>query len=137
MTTLDLKTEYILHYRNLNQAVKYGLKLKRIHRALKFNQRQWLKPYIDLNSNMRKKAKNDIEKNLFKLMNNAVFGKTMENVRKHTDVKVVSQWGGRYGAEALIAKPNFHSCSIFKENLVAVQLTRTEVYLKKMIYVGL
>ena len=137
MTTLDSKNEYILHYRNLKQALKYGLKLKRIHRALKFNQRPWLKPYIDLNSNMRKKAKNDFEKNLFKLMNNAVFGKTMENVRKHTEVKLVSHWGGRYGAEALIAKPNFHSCSMFKEDLVAVQITKTEVYLNKPIYVGL
>ena len=86
---------------------------------------------------MRKKAKNDFEKNLFKLMNNAVFSKTMENVRKHVDVKPVNHWGGPYGAEAMIAKHNFHSCSIFKENLVAVQHTKTEVYLNKPIYVGL
>ena len=70
-------------------------------------------------------------------MKNAVFGKTMENVRKHTDVKLVSHWGGRYGAEALIAKPIFRSCSIFKEDFVAVQLKKTEVYVNKPIYVGL
>ena len=137
MTTLDLKTEYILHYRNLKQALKYGLNLKHIYRALKVNQRPWLKPYIDLNSDMRNKAKNDFEKNLFKLMNNAVFGKTTENVGKYTDVKLVSHWGGRYGAKAMIAKPNFHSCSIFKEDLVAVQLEKAEIHLNKPIYVGL
>ena len=86
---------------------------------------------------MRKKAKNDFEKNLSKLMNNAVFGKAMENGRKHVDVKFVKHWGGRYGAEAMIAKHNFHSWSIFKKNLVTVHLTKTEVYLSKPIYVGL
>ena len=70
-------------------------------------------------------------------MKNAVFGKTIENVRKHTDVKLVSHWRGRYGAEALTAKPNFHSCSTFKEDIVAVQITKTELYLNKPIYIGL
>lgn len=137
MTTYDSKSRYILHYRNLKQALKYGLELRHIHRVLKFGQSPWLKSYIDLNSDMRKQAKNDFEKNLFKLMNNVVFGKTMENVRKHVDVKLVTHWEGRYGAEALIAKPNFHSRSVFDENLAAMQLTKTEVYLNKPIYVGL
>ncbi|XP_067214605.1 uncharacterized protein [Linepithema humile] len=70
-------------------------------------------------------------------MNNAVFGKTMENVRNHTDVRLVTQWEGRYGAEAMIAKPNFHSRSVFSENLIAVELRKLEVKFDKPIYVGM
>ena len=74
--------------------------------------------YIKLNTNFRTRAKNNFEKNLYKLMNNAVFGKIIENVRNH--VKLLTKWDGRYGAEAMIAKPNFHSRSVFVENLIAV-----------------
>ena len=74
---------------------------------------------------------------LYKLFNNAVYGKTIESERKRVDVKLVNKWEGRYGAEALISKPNFHSLSIFDENLVAVQLSRTTISIQKPIYVGL
>ncbi|XP_071579723.1 uncharacterized protein [Temnothorax nylanderi] len=74
---------------------------------------------------------------MYKLMNNAVFGKTMENVRDHVDVRLVTRWDGRYGAEAMIAKPNFHSRSVFAEDLIAVELRRLEVRLNKPIYVGM
>ena len=81
------KKNYVVHIRSSKKALNYGSKLKKVHRIIELNQESWLKPYIDMNIELRKIAKNDFEKDFFKLMNNAVFGKTMENVRKHRDIK--------------------------------------------------
>ena len=87
---LQNKKRYVVHIKSLKQALNHGLKLKNIYRIIEFNQKAWLKRYIDMNTELRKLAKDDFEKDLFKLMNNAVFGKTMENIRKHRDIKLVA-----------------------------------------------
>ena len=82
VANLKDKTEYVIHITNLKQALNHGLELQKVHRIIKFNQKAWLNPCIDENTDLRKKEKNDFEKYLFKLMNNAVLCKTMENVKK-------------------------------------------------------
>ena len=103
---LHNKEKYVVHIKSLKQAFNHGLKLKKINRIIEFNQKAWLKPYIDMNTELRKLAKDDFEKDLFKLMNNAVFGKTMENIRKHRDIKLVTTDKKR---NKLVSEPNYHT----------------------------
>ncbi|XP_070526956.1 uncharacterized protein [Cardiocondyla obscurior] len=95
LATLYDKKRYVIHYRNLQLCTCHGLRVTKVYRALRFTQSAWLRDYIELNTRHRTRATNDFKKNLFKLMNNAVFGKTMENVRNRVDVRLLSQWDGR------------------------------------------
>ena len=111
------KKNYVVHIRSLKQALNHGLILKKVHRVIQFNQEAWLKPYIDMNTELRKQAKNYFEKAFFKLMNNAVFGKTMENVRMHRDIKLVTTDKRR---NKLVSEPNYHAIKYFSETLLAI-----------------
>ena len=90
VANLHDKTKYVICSRNSKQALNHGVVLKKVHRVFKFNQNAWLKPYIDMTTDLRKKAKNDFEKDFLKFMNKAVFGKTIENLRKHRAIKLVT-----------------------------------------------
>ena len=124
----------MLHYRNLQLYVNLGLKLKKVHRVLEFNQSSWLKQYIDFNTQKRTHAKNSFEKDFFKLMNNSVFGKTMENLRKRVDVRLVTD---KEKLLKLASKPTYVSSKIFNENLVAVHKIKETLTLNRPAYVGM
>ena len=128
------KKKYILHYENLKQYLKLGLKLTHIYRGTKFKESPWLEKYITLNTKLRTEAKNEFEKDFFKLMNNAVFGKTMENIRNRVDIKLVNN---KKQAEKLSAKPNFKHCNIFREDLVAIHMKKTKLDFDKPVYLGM
>ena len=98
--------KYVIHVRALKQTLNHGLKLKKLHRITQFKQKAWLKIYTDMNTELRKKAKNEFEKNFFKPMNNSILGKTMENVRNHRNMKLVTSYKRR---KRLVSEPNYHS----------------------------
>ena len=127
------KKKYVIHIKSLKQALNYGLKLKKVHRIIEFNQESWLKPYIDMNTELRKIAKNYFEKDFFKL-NNAVFGKTMENVRKHRDIKLVITDKKR---SKIVSEPNYHMMNYISEDLSIIEMKRTKVKMNIPIYLGL
>ena len=128
------KKKYVVHIRSLKQALNHGLKLKKVHSIIKFNQAEWLKPCIDMNTELRKIVKNDFEKDFFKLMNNAVFGKIMENVRKHRDIKLVTTDKKR---NKLVSEPNYQTINLISENLSIIEMKRIKVKMNKSIYLGL
>ena len=132
--TLNNKKEYVVHYRNLQLYMDLGLKVTKVHRALKFKQSPWLKQYIDFNTNKRKEAKTSFKKDFFKLMNNSIFGKTMENLRKRIDIRLVTNVDQFI---KLTSKPTFVSSKIFNKNLVAVHKIKETLKLNRPAYVGM
>ncbi|XP_050526079.1 uncharacterized protein LOC126896928 isoform X1 [Daktulosphaira vitifoliae] len=134
MATLKPKQRYVVHYVNLKQAIAHGLQVDKVHRVLEFQQSAWLKPYIELNTEMRKKAANAFEIAFFKLMNNAVFGKTMENMRKRIRIELISS---PERLSKLVNQPTFNDCIKYGERLCAVIMDTKMVKFIKPIYVGL
>ena len=132
--TLEKKEKYVLHYKNLQLYIYLGLKVTKVHRVLEFNQSPWLKQYIDFNTEKRKNAKNAFEKDFFKLMNNSVFGKTMENLRKQVDVRLVTD---EKKLLKYVSKPTYVSSKIFNENLVAVHKIKETLTLNRPAYLGM
>lgn len=137
------KFRYVIHYIHLQTCIQHGLILKKIYRVIQFKQSPFLKQYIDLNTSLRQTAKSQFEQDFFKLLNNSIFGKTLENVENRINVKLVNKWSDNtnktkrtYTADLLISKPNFHSVSVFSENFVAIQMKPDKILLDKPIYIG-
>ena len=128
------KNNYVVHYKTLMQYLNLGMELKKIHRGIKFIESDFLKPYIDKNTSLRAQAKNNFEKDFFKLMNNSVFGKTMENIRNRVNIKLVNA-GEQF--KKLAAKPNYNGRKIFNENLVSVHMKKTSLTMNKPVYLGM
>ena len=104
------KKKYVIYIRALKQVLNNGLKFKKVHRIMQFKLKAWLKAYIDLNTELRKNVKNKFEKNFLNIMNNSVFGKTMENIRNHIDIKLATSEKRR---KRLVSEPNYYSCEKF------------------------
>ncbi|XP_022778387.1 uncharacterized protein LOC111319938 [Stylophora pistillata] len=132
--TLNEKKNYIVHHETLKMYKSLGVEIGKIHRIIRFEESAWMKEYIDLNTNLRAKADNDFEKDFYKLMNNSVFGKTMENIRNRVDVRLVTT---AEKAKKLTNKVNFKYCTIFSEDLCAIHMKKTQIYFNKPLYLGM
>ena len=118
---------------NLKQAVDAGLILTKIHRVIEFNQKPWMKDFIDFNINKRKQSKNEFEKRFFKIMCNATYGRTIMNLRKRQNISLIND---ATKLNVFVKKPNYISSKIFNENLVAVHISKQKLYMNQPIYVG-
>jgi predicted transcriptional regulator len=131
--TLHDKENYVIHYRNLRQAIEYGYVVEKINKVIKYNQAPFLKDYILDNTERRKKAKTDFEKDFYKLMNNSIFGKTMENVRKRINFHLVSS---EDEAVKLSSKINYKDHTVFCDSLVGIHMLKNKVVMKKPVFIG-
>ena len=134
VTSLNNKVKYVVHYRTLQFYLSLGLRVSKVHRVLEFNQEPWLSKYINYNTIKRTAAKIAFEKDFFKLMNNSVFGKTMENIRKRVDVRLVTT---KEQLLELTSKPTFISSKEFNKNLAAVHKIKESLLFNRPAYVGM
>ena len=136
LLTLKNKSRYVLHYRNLQLYLEQDMKPKKIHKILKFEQKDWMKPYINLNTELRKQSTSDFEKNFFKLMNNSVFGKTMENLRNRIDVRLVRPHETDRMRKR-ISSLLFARATVFGETLAGIQMHKNKITLNRPVYTGM
>ena len=142
---LEDKHDYVVDIRNLKFYLDHGLKVKKVSSVISFEQSTWLKPYIDFNTERRKEATDDFSKDLFKLLSNAVFGKTMENVRMRVNMSFVTSnaaWGDHAvkqdrTIERKVASPLYDGHMIYNDDLAAIKLKKKELILNKPIYAGM
>ena len=127
------KKKYVIHVKALKQALDHILVLERIHRVIQFKQSAWMKEYIDFNTRLRTVAKNDFEKDFYKLMNNSVFGKMMENIRKHRDIKLVNN---KEDYLKQVMKPNFKGGVLMGADSMSCEMGKVKVKMNKPVYLG-
>ena len=127
------KENYSIHIVALKQALNHGLKLIRVQSVISFRQEAWLKPYIDLNTELRKNAKNEFEKDFYKLKINSIYGKAVQNDRKHRDFRLATTEAKRY---KLASEPNYHSTKCISKHLLVLEMKKTKVKINKPIYLG-
>ena len=134
--TLEDKEKYVTHCKNLQFYLSQGMRLKKVHRVLEFNQEPWMEPYIAMNTEFRKQAKSDFETDFYKLMNNSVFGKTMENLRNRVEVNIVRAWDAN-NIRKLVSDPSFHSFELFSHEMAGVHMNKKRLVLNKPVYTGM
>ena len=127
------KTNYSVHILALQQALKHGLILKKVHKVISFRQEAWLKPYIEMNTEIRTNASNEFEKDYYKLKNNSAYGKTMENIRKHRDIYLVTNDKKR---SKLASEPNYPATKHISKNLLVMEIEKRDVCMNKPVYLG-
>ena len=134
--TLEDKEKYVVHYINLQFYFRQGMRLKKVHRVIEFGQEPWMEPYIRMNTEFRKQAKSDFETDFYKLMNNSVFRKTMENLRNRVDVKIVIDWKTDK-IRKLLSSPSFDRFTVFGNDMAGIHMRKTKLVLNKPVYTGM
>ena len=134
--TLEDKEKYVVHYKNLQFYLSQGMRLKKVHRVLEFDQEPWMEPYIKMNTDFRKQAKSEFETDFYKLMNNSVFGKTMENLRNRVDVKIVRAWETNK-IRKLVSDPSYDRFTLFSHDMAGVHMHKRRLVLNNPVYTGM